>query len=163
MFYRSNDYVVQVVKNEFRSEPFILKVTDKAYVETEFALNVKNELPLSETQDTTISVTGDVVNSLHGEGEDKDHTLKISIYDVATGKSASEDCIKELSVGANVLEPATSANGSKVYSVFLPNLIKSGVAFKLSLSFANVGKYRVTVQIDSETVYKAELTVTARA
>jgi|GEM_PF-2258060 len=163
VFYRSNDYVVQVVKNEFRSEPFILKVTDKAYVETEFALNVKNELPLSEMQDAAITVTGDVVNSLHGEGEDKDHTLKISIYDVAAGKSASEDCIKELSVGANALEPTTSANGSKVYSVFLPNLIKSGVAFKLSLSFANVGKYRVTVQIDSETVYKAEITVIAHA
>lgn len=158
VFYKSNDYAVQVVKNEFRSEPFILRVNDQSYTETKYALNVDADLPAQITAGSKISMSADIVNSVHGDGKNE-HTISVTVYDVTSGRKYADgyNCI--FNFDGNETLPSSSSSGKTEYFVPLPNLIKRGISINLVFAFSKSGTYRIEVHIDSQSVYAKDIKV----
>ena len=158
VFYKSNDYVVQVVKNEFRSDPFVLRVTDQSYTETKYELKTTSDLSTQGVVGQELTLLANIVNSVHGVGKNE-HKVTITIYDVTELRKYADGYECTFEFDGSEVSSSSKSKGVEEYTVALPNLIKNGVPISLSLAFSKVGKYRVEIRIDLQGVYTQDIEI----
>jgi len=160
VFYKSNEYTLRVKKNGFVSEPFNITVTPKQYTEPSYRFDAKGDVQSIAYVDADYLLNGSISNAMHGDGEDKEHTFKITVYEGKmqngslsfTQKASEDDYNVEWSVGT------TAAQGDTLTYV-LPTMIKNPITLNAQFVFSKAGYYRISLSIDGDSVYQLTLTV----
>lgn len=160
VFYKSNDYTVTVKKNGFVSDPFKITITPKEYTESQYKFTASGDVQSIYYQNAEFALNGSITNAVHGDGEDKNHTVKISVYE---GKMQNGTMNFSQKADENDFDLAwsignTTASGDTL-DYPLPTMIKNAISLKTRFTFKKQGYFRITISIDGTNVYQTTVTI----
>ncbi len=142
-FLRSNNYVVNILKLNQRSSPFILDV-QKNVVMAEYKFeNVTKPIDYYFTG-YSYSFNAELKNLLHGESDSK---IKAFTIDVFKGERSSSGIKFDTKLNENFNINANGVSGVNKLEYDVPNLISRLFVVRTNITFKEAGYYKIVMRL----------------
>ncbi len=149
VFYKSNDYIVEVRKCGMVFGEFTLKITGVKTLEATYKYNANTKPQNVVLSGARNAFSGTLTNATHGDGTPELHTFDVKVmeyYNSATGISVKEAAKEDYTLTFEMAGVKAEENSLQIE---LPVMIVEPINVRFSVTITKAGIYRIALRMDA--------------